>query len=205
MADELFNEAKYAAAEAAKLPQMDFECIDHGIKIKYKNEQSCLVEYWKMDLEVLFSAQPFSESADSYTWVSPNETTKIDKLPEKGEIKQSIPPSMKNQNSIIRITSGSGLTVTKQDYDNEIDVQTSKAAGELRVLDRKGASVSGAYVKVYSQSTDGSIGFYKDGYTDLRGRFDYKSVSTSRQANATRYAVMVVTEKLGSSKLEIAA
>jgi hypothetical protein len=205
MADEMFNEAKYAAAEAAKNPQMDFEPKNHGIEITYKNETSCTIEYWKMDLEVLFSAQPFSESADSYTWVRPNEMQQIDKLPADGKLAQGIPQSMRNKNSIIRVTSGSGISVTKQIYDNEIEVQTASSAGELRVLDKSGKAVPAAYVKVYSQSSDGSIGFYKDGYTDLRGRFDYKTVSTSRQVNAVRYSVFVVTDKLGSSKLEISA
>lgn len=204
-ADRLFNEAKYAADEAAKKPSMDFTSKSHGIEIQCNNESSCMVEYWKMDLEVLFSAQPFSEAADSYTWVTPNEKQSIDKMPADGLVKQSIPGSMRNQNSIIRVTSGSGIQVTKQVYDNEIDVQTASSAGELRVLDKKGGAVSAAYVKVYSQSSDGSIAFYKDGYTDLRGRFDYKSMSTSKQMNATRYAVFVKTEKLGSSKLEITA
>ena len=28
-------------------------------------------------------------------------------------------------------------------------------------------------MKVYAQMQDGGVQFYKDGYTDLRGRFDY--------------------------------
>ena len=33
---------------------------------------------------------------------------------------------------------------------------------------------------------DGSVRFFKDGYTDLRGRFDYASVSTEDLAQAER-------------------
>ena len=34
-----------------------------------------------------------------------------------------------------------------------------------------------AYVKVFARCSDGTVRFHKDGYTDLRGRFDYASVS----------------------------
>jgi hypothetical protein len=36
-----------------------------------------------------------------------------------------------------------------------------------------GKPKAGAYCKVYAKSTDGSIGFYKDGYTDIQGKFSY--------------------------------
>jgi len=113
---------------------------------------------------------------------------------------------MRNQNSIIRVTSGSGIVVVKQDYDNEINVQCAQAQGELRVLDKKnGNAVQMAYVKCYSRSVDGSVAIYKDGYTDCRGRFNYRDISTSQQTNAQTYSVMVATEKLGCSKMEISA
>ncbi|MCY2986373.1 MAG: hypothetical protein NTY19_00645 [Planctomycetota bacterium] len=35
------------------------------------------------------------------------------------------------------------------------------------------------YVKVYAQMQDGAVKFYRDGYTDLRGRFDYTALSTN--------------------------
>jgi len=207
LADETFNEARYAAAEEARKPSLDFACESgHKIRISYRNEKTCTIEYWKMDLEVLFSSQPFAAAADSYSWVEPNERERAVKLPEGGsELVVNIPASMRNQNSIIRITSGSGITVVRQDYDNEIEVQVGKAVGELRVLTKSGEPVSVAYVKVYSQTADGAVGFYKDGYTDLRGRFSYRDISTSKQKNTKRYAVMVMTETLGSSKIEISA
>merc|ERR1719410_2796965 len=112
-----------------------------------------------------------------------------------------IPPSMKNQNSIIRVTSGSGIQVVKQDYDNEIIVETAQSVGELRVLDKSGNAVSTAYVKVYAASKDGTVSFHKDGYTDVRGRFNYRDVCHATYVD--RLAIMVVTEKYGSAKLEI--
>jgi len=34
-----------------------------------------------------------------------------------------------------------------------------------------------AYVKVYARLKNGTVRFFKDGYTDLRGRFDYASLN----------------------------
>jgi hypothetical protein len=37
-------------------------------------------------------------------------------------------------------------------------------------------------VKVYARLKNGQIRFYKDGYTDLRGKFDYASLNTGSEA-----------------------
>ena len=37
--------------------------------------------------------------------------------------------------------------------------------------------MSKAYVKVYARLKNGTVRFFKDGYTDLRGRFDYASLN----------------------------
>ena len=37
--------------------------------------------------------------------------------------------------------------------------------------------MSRAYVKVYARLKNGTVRFFKDGYTDLRGRFDYASLN----------------------------
>jgi len=42
------------------------------------------------------------------------------------------------------------------------------------------------------------VRFHKDGYTDLRGRFDYASLSDDPNAGATRYAVLVLSEQRGA-------
>jgi hypothetical protein len=44
--------------------------------------------------------------------------------------------------------------------------------------------VSKAYVKVYARLSNGTVRFFKDGYTDLRGRFDYASLNGPAQGQA---------------------
>ena len=45
--------------------------------------------------------------------------------------------------------------------------------------------------------------FHKDGYTDLRGRFDYVSLSDDPNRGANRYAVLVLDEQRGAVIREI--
>ena len=54
------------------------------------------------------------------------------------------------------------------------------------------------YVKVYSQQKDGGIKFYKDGYTDLRGRFDYASLSTGDLESVAKFSLLISSKNNGS-------
>jgi hypothetical protein len=58
--------------------------------------------------------------------------------------------------------------------------------------------VAKVYVKVYARLADGTVKFYKDGYTDHRGRFDYASVSTAERQPINRFAVLVLSDEHGA-------
>ena len=40
--------------------------------------------------------------------------------------------------------------------------------------------------------------FFKDGYTDLRGRFDYASLNTNELEQADRLAVLILSDDFGA-------
>jgi len=42
------------------------------------------------------------------------------------------------------------------------------------------------------------VSFYKDGYTDLRGRFDYASLNSGDLSNIKKFAIFVMSDDLGS-------
>jgi hypothetical protein len=69
-----------------------------------------------------------------------------------------------------------------------------------RTSDR--VALPSTYVKVYARKRGGSVEFYKDGYTDLRGWFDYASLSTTDLDNVERFAILVCSDKSGASILE---
>ena len=81
----------------------------------------------------------------------------------------------------------------------------SENYGQLQVTETGGGKAVGkAYVKVYARLADGSVKFHKDGYTDLRGRFDYASVNTPERQAIEKFAVLVLSEDRGAVIREVA-
>jgi hypothetical protein len=64
--------------------------------------------------------------------------------------------------------------------------------------------LSTVYVKVYARMQDGTVRFYKDGYTDLRGRFDYSSLNTNELDFVDKFALLVLSEEHGAVVREAA-
>ncbi len=54
------------------------------------------------------------------------------------------------------------------------------------------------YVKVYVETHDGKVRFHKDGYTDLRGKFDYLSHSGEDPAQVRRVAILASDPQKGA-------
>lgn len=121
-----------------------------------------------------------------------------------GETQIQLPDVLRGENTIVEMIAGD-VKVCKVNYDNEIIVQHSKDTGEIRVLQRNSRSpIERAYCKVYAQSIrDGSSKFYKDGYSDCRGRFDYRYLSTDQLRDSRRLSILISTEKFGSAIQEV--
>jgi len=60
------------------------------------------------------------------------------------------------------------------------------------------------YVKVFSQTTSGKEEFFRDGYTDIRGKFEYAIASGESLSNIKKFAVLVLSEHYGSMIKEVA-
>jgi hypothetical protein len=86
-----------------------------------------------------------------------------------------------------------------------LNVNIIENYGVVRVL-RKGTNqpLSKVYVKVYAKSKSGSTSFYKDGYTDLTGKFNYATLSTNDLDNTERFSILVMSDDLGSEIYESA-
>ena len=64
--------------------------------------------------------------------------------------------------------------------------------------------LSRVYVKAFARLRNGQVKFFKDGYTDLRGRFDYGSLSTNELANVARFSLLVFSDEHGALVREAA-
>ncbi len=74
---------------------------------------------------------------------------------------------------------GEGKQIFVSYYASQLKVQIIEAFGELKVQDKAtDKALPSVYIKVFSKDRHGKETFYKDGYTDIRGKFDYVSTSS---------------------------
>jgi hypothetical protein len=97
------------------------------------------------------------------------------------------------------VISGAGQTKSRAYYANALTVQVLENHGQIHVKHSDtGQPLAKVYVKVYAQMQDGTVKFYKDGYTDLRGRFDYTSLSTNELDFVKKFSPLVLSEEHGA-------
>jgi len=119
----------------------------------------------------------------------------------KGVKTFDLPEKYRASNVIVEILGG-GKKASKAVYANDLNATVSETMGILTV--RHGETrrpLSKAYVKVYA-NTDKGVKFFKDGYTDLRGKFDYASVSTTSLGSIRNFSLLVMSEENGATVLE---
>lgn len=79
----------------------------------------------------------------------------------------------------------------------------TEAYGELKVVEQGDSAkpLPRVYVKVFAQKKGSSANdafFFKDGYTDIRGKFDYAQTSGNRLKDVQKFAILVMSDTLGS-------
>lgn len=209
LSDEMFLKKQQEARRKAARPFLDFDPQeDHTMVIVHRNIPDLLINFYRTELELMFSMHPFQDENVSYRLMMPNMSETIH-LVEQGEIISgetviALPEVLRGENTIIEMIAGDQI-VTKVNYDNEIEVQISTETGLLRVLHSKQMKpIPKAYCKVMAQRvTDGKPVFYKDGYTDIRGVFDYRFLSTDQIRSSKRLAILISTEDCGSVIKEV--
>merc|ERR1712242_152116 len=115
-----------------------------------------------------------------------------------------LPVTLHDKSSVVEVICG-GFTVSKPNYDNHLRIEISAKLRQIRVFDKTtNKAISKAYVKVYGQTPDSPEGrFIKDGYTDLRGRFDYATISSDELEFVKALAILVLSPSAGADVLEV--
>jgi hypothetical protein len=186
---------------AAKLPGLELVQKDGQLWIQHRNLQKVQVHYYFVDVELMFSRNPFlGKSQSRLAVIEPNVKTSID-VESKATWEQTqwkVPEEFKNRNMILEVVSG-GIVRSIPLYSNSLSVNLSVPFGRLQVLGATNKHpIEGVYVKVYAKHNDGGIRFYKDGYSDLRGVMDYASLSTSDLTSVSRFAILVMHPEYGA-------
>lgn len=187
--------------EAAALPLL--ELIQDGDKLvlRHRNLEQVDINYYLMDVELLFSRNPFAQQdGGRLNSIEPNFASKLEfaKSATPKDLNVTLPENLKNKNVVIEVVGG-GITRNLVIYANSLIVNMSPNMGRMQVLTKQGLKpLEGAYVKVYGRDASGAAKFYKDGYTDLRGQFDYVGLSTNDLDNTQRFSLLVLHPEHGT-------
>jgi len=188
-------QTKLAATEAS----FDFKVESRQVTLSYQKLKACTVNYYLMDIELLFSRNPFVQHyAGQFAYIRPNETQRLRLAADQKTFTFPLPQRFHNSNVMVEIVGG-GAKKSQAYYSHSLALQVIENYGQVKVSDRKtGKPLPKVYVKVYARMKGGRVRFYKDGYTDLRGRFDYTSLNTNELDNVDRFSLLVMSNTAGA-------
>ncbi|MCX7004810.1 MAG: hypothetical protein NTV22_16265 [bacterium] len=184
---------------AAGEPALEVTLEGRTVTLDYRNLDACRVNYYPMDIELLFSRSPFvRQQGGQFAYVTPQYSVELPLATNLPRVSFDVPEQFRTSNVMLEIAAGP-LARTQVYYANALEVQLLENYGMLQVTRRAThAPLPAVYVKVYARMTDGSITFYKDGYTDLRGKFDYASLSTDELDRVERFALLIMSDDCGA-------
>jgi len=91
----------------------------------------------------------------------------------KTTVEVSRPEDLGTKNLVIEGTNNGGIKKSKIYYSASLKVRVMENLGLLKVYKlNEDVPLPETYVKVYSMK-EKQVAFFKDGYTDMRGHFDY--------------------------------
>ena len=200
-----------------KEPKMSFKIKEGKITIIHSNISNIDIKFYFIDLETMFTRDPkISEiinknnndnssdinKNDYFGYVLPNYSENLKIPDDKNNSNDNftiyeIPKEYKQKNLFIELKSDS-IKLFDIYLNSDLIVVITESLGELKVIDGNAKNVIKAYVKIYVELNNGEIQFYKDGYTDLNGKFNYLALNTDQLKNAKKFYVFVSEEKKGA-------
>ncbi|ETP45193.1 hypothetical protein F442_08360 [Phytophthora nicotianae P10297] len=182
----------------------------------------CELAFYPIDVELMFSTEPFNTfsdsaaSASSILLVEPRQHLSVDlnaTATDAGMAKTvvQIPDQLNGVQMMVRVREIPASRTVKSVapptnvivpyFNSSLKVDIMTQCGVLQVL-RGGLPVRSCYVKVYAKVSTGDgrtkTEFYKDGYTDLLGKFDYVGTNGDLISNVEKFSILISHEKFGA-------
>jgi len=213
--DKPDREAQQGALAATE-PGFDFKVEKQTISLTWKNLSEVTLNYYLMDPEFSFSSNPFvSQDAGRFSIIKPNKSATQALPKDATKLDVPLPGEFAKANVLVEVI-GAGKRQTQAYHANTLKLALTENYGRLETRDATtDKPLPKAYVKVYAKLNNGSVRFFKDGYTDLRGRFDYASLNAPENnapqpmandgapANGLDYAMLKPAELNNVTKLAI--
>jgi len=189
-------------APAPADPSMELAAGPGGrLALRHHGLESASLRLFSVDLEVLFSKDPFLEgdgSRGGIPAIRANDIRRVDLAADASETLVELPEAFRRGNvlvaaeapgrQLLKIVDSQAFELRHTPADRSVQVLE---AGSLRPLVK-------TYVKVYAETYDGEVVFHKDGYTDLRGKFDYLSHTGIPVDRVKRVALFISHPEAGS-------
>mmetsp|Transcript_22200 Transcript_22200/g.16599 ORF Transcript_22200/g.16599 Transcript_22200/m.16599 type:complete len:239 (+) Transcript_22200:130-846(+) len=173
-AQQKANKKKSVKAEVV----LQAELKDNVISVETQNINQVLLKFYLIDVEILFSRAPFlTGSTSEFSYVKPFSVLEKEvpdsQAGQHRHLDIPIPEELRVKNLVIEVN-GAGKQILLSYYSAELKVILIESFGELKVCDKNDKPVPQVYVKVFAQNHGNSTPvFFKDGYTDMRGKFEY--------------------------------
>jgi hypothetical protein len=186
---------------AARQPAFELAVDRDGVVVRSQHVRALELRFFEMDIELLFSRQPFVQSDVSrFSYIEPGHHERVSGPPPEHRV--AWPEHLRGKNVVVEGV-GAGVRKARVHYANDLGINLSHQYGQLRVQRASdGGALAATYVKVYARRRGGQVAFYKDGYTDLRGWFDYATLSTTELDVVERFAILVCSDRAGAAILE---
>ena len=193
-------------ANADKSPYLSAEIVKDQAKVSFRNQKKLHLEFYRIDLEVLFTQDPFETKLNSsLTNVLPflRESHSVESKSDFQVVHYDIPTALRSENLLLRVVDDSKQTALLKYIPFRLEAVLSQEFGILKLIDQAtNRPMPKVYVKCFARMPGNQIRFFKDGYTDLRGSFDYASMNTSGATKADKFRLLVTSSQFGAKILE---
>ncbi len=183
-------------------PQLDLTLAGDGkLVIQHRSLEVAKLRLFSVDLEVLFSKDPFLQGEGSQGGdpeILANADLEVSLTKNATETSFELPASMRKGNVLVSAESGTKKLLKVLD-SRAIEIRQAPLTRTLQALDSATSKpLPKTYIKVYAEMNDGQMKFHKDGYTDLRGKFDYLSHTATDPSTIKRVAILVSHPEKGA-------
>jgi hypothetical protein len=201
----ILDRDKQQAENATATTDVRLRIEGDQLLIDYRNTKSVSLRFYGVDLELMFSKNPFvRDGLERLATVRPGRSEEIALSDKEGTAQYQLGDAIARQTWLVEVVSGPARA-TALYYGGQLKTYVSEGYGQLQASDRAdGSPVANAYVKVYARGQDGAVTFYKDGYTDLRGRFDYATLSGGELTSVQRFSILVLDPERGATLHDVA-
>ncbi len=191
---------------AKEAPRLELHVNEESVVIQYANVKECQISLYPIDLESLFTRSPFELARSNvFAGVKPATSQTLQLDSSKNEMEIPIDPAYANAHVVIK-TEAAGISRSDIRYASKLIAQLAESYGQIQVFEKVDSKpLPKVYIKVFARMKNGEVLFYRDGYTDLRGRFDYASSSTLNVGDVSQFRILVLSDDRGARVLSAEA